>query len=639
MIGFHGNLQASRIQESCEMFGRRPNLFTFPGITAAFCLALLSGCFYDDGSTPPTQSAAAASGSDTSSTPPPTSVTIPPSSSSGGSSAPASMSGNPAVPTNLNASSGNASVTLTWSASDGASSYDVQRAISSGGPYVQIAAVLTTSYADTAVTNGTSYYYVVTAVNSVGESAGSSSVSALPTAPAGSPSIAVTPTLPVTPYGGKLQFVGVLSGASGATIVWSMRETGNVGTITSTGLYTAPTVAGTYHVVATSSLDSQLTAAAAVTVTAPLGNVPALTAGVWTNITPPASPAGLPQWFGFAEIEIDPSNPNVLYACADQLGIWKSTNRGGSWTLLGTPPAVAASPSNSYTTPYLDSPIEIRVDPADSTHLIATQGVRGTAQGFWVSHNGGVTWTMPTAFYTLARSTTTADVTQIAVDPTSFNHILVMSHSPWVGLGNGGVMETTDGGTTWTAHAPVAGWPTGSAGVGFAYDPPNSQGNSATWLVGTDGDGYWRTTNSGGSWTQVSANSSGHGGASFSYTPAGVLYTGGTGYPQRSTDNGVTWTTVSTGLPYRYYYNVWNDGTTLYTSPSYPSTIGGGGSGAGQQPMFVSAITDGATYTGFKGGAQTWDNGPFSMRFDATNCIIYTANWANGVWATKPLTC
>jgi hypothetical protein len=599
------------------MFGQRLNVLTVSGITAAFCLAMLSGCFYDNGGTSPNQSAAAASGSDTSSAPatssmpPPTSVTIPPS------SAPA----NPVVPTNLNASSGDASVTLTWTASSGASSYNVERATSSGGSYVQIAAVLTTSYTDTAVTNGASYYYVVTAVNSA------------------SPSITLTPTLPVTPYGGKVQFVGVLSGASGATIVWTMQESGNVGTVTGTGLYTAPTVAGTYHVVATSSVDSKLAATAAVTVTAPLGNAPALTAGVWTNITPPASPAGLPQWFGFAEIEIDPSNPNVLYACADQLGIWKSTNRGGSWTLLGTPPAVAASPSNGYTTPYIDSPIEIRIDPNDSTHLIVTEGVRGTSQGFWVSHNSGATWTMPTAFYNMGTTTTTTDVTQMSVDPTNFNHVLVMSHSAWPQNSSnpGGVMETSDGGATWTAHSPA--WTTiGSAAVTIAYQP-GVQGNSTTWLVGTDGDGYWRTTNSGGSWSQVTTNSSGHGGAAFSYTPSGVLYTGGTGYPQRSTDNGITWTTVSTGLPFRYYYNVWNDGTTLYTSPSYPSTIGGGGSGAGQQPMFVSAITDGATYTAFKGGAQTWDNGPYSMRYDATNCIVYTANWANGVWATKPLAC
>ena len=40
----------------------------------------------------------------------------------------------------------------------------------------------TTSYTDTGVTNGTTYYYVVAAVNTAGESANSSQVSATPTA-------------------------------------------------------------------------------------------------------------------------------------------------------------------------------------------------------------------------------------------------------------------------------------------------------------------------------------------------------------------------------------------------------------------------------------------------------------------------
>src|SRR5882672_9081443 len=67
----------------------------------------------------------------------------------------------PATPTNLMATAGNAQASLTWSASSGATSYNVKRATTSGGPYTQLAAPTTTSYTDTTLTNGTTYYYVV----------------------------------------------------------------------------------------------------------------------------------------------------------------------------------------------------------------------------------------------------------------------------------------------------------------------------------------------------------------------------------------------------------------------------------------------------------------------------------------------
>jgi hypothetical protein len=60
----------------------------------------------------------------------------------------------------------------------------VQRSSSNGGPYTTIATGVTAvSYIDTGVTNGTTYYYVVQAVNTVGTSASSTSASATPEAP------------------------------------------------------------------------------------------------------------------------------------------------------------------------------------------------------------------------------------------------------------------------------------------------------------------------------------------------------------------------------------------------------------------------------------------------------------------------
>jgi cellulose 1,4-beta-cellobiosidase len=90
----------------------------------------------------------------------------------------------PAAPTGLTATAGDTEILLDWndnSESDIAS-YSVWRDTSTGGPYTEIASGLTTSaYTDTGRTNGTTYYYVVTAFdNANNESSDSSEASATP---------------------------------------------------------------------------------------------------------------------------------------------------------------------------------------------------------------------------------------------------------------------------------------------------------------------------------------------------------------------------------------------------------------------------------------------------------------------------
>jgi cellulose 1,4-beta-cellobiosidase len=98
----------------------------------------------------------------------------------------------PPVPTGLTATGGNAQVALAWNASSGATSYNVKRATTLGGPYTPITSRTSTSYTDAAVTNGTTYYYVVSAVNASGESGNSSEASATPQATAPAPPSGLT---------------------------------------------------------------------------------------------------------------------------------------------------------------------------------------------------------------------------------------------------------------------------------------------------------------------------------------------------------------------------------------------------------------------------------------------------------------
>ena len=86
----------------------------------------------------------------------------------------------PPAPTGLVAApSGKKKINLTWNASTGAISYKAKRAAVSGGPYTTIATGITsTSYLDSGLTSGTTYYYVVSAVNGAGESPNSGQASA-----------------------------------------------------------------------------------------------------------------------------------------------------------------------------------------------------------------------------------------------------------------------------------------------------------------------------------------------------------------------------------------------------------------------------------------------------------------------------
>src|SRR6202043_4134377 len=93
----------------------------------------------------------------------------------------------PAAPTGLAASAnGTAAIDLSWAASSGATSYNVLRSTTSGLEAL-LASATTSPYHDTGVSAGTTYYYVVQAVNSGGTSANSNEATAttVPSAPSG----------------------------------------------------------------------------------------------------------------------------------------------------------------------------------------------------------------------------------------------------------------------------------------------------------------------------------------------------------------------------------------------------------------------------------------------------------------------
>jgi len=88
------------------------------------------------------------------------------------------------APPVLTALAGDNRVTLSWSGASGATRFSVKRSTSAGGPYTPIAADLKPrTYVDTSVVNGTTYYYVVSAINGAGESGDSNEAAATPKTP------------------------------------------------------------------------------------------------------------------------------------------------------------------------------------------------------------------------------------------------------------------------------------------------------------------------------------------------------------------------------------------------------------------------------------------------------------------------
>ena len=100
----------------------------------------------------------------------------------------------PPAPTGLTATAGSSQVSLSWTASSGATSYNVKRGNTPGGPYPTVISVTAASYVDTGLTNGMTYYYVVSALNATGESGNSAEVSAMPVASVVLASLSISPS-------------------------------------------------------------------------------------------------------------------------------------------------------------------------------------------------------------------------------------------------------------------------------------------------------------------------------------------------------------------------------------------------------------------------------------------------------------
>jgi fibronectin type 3 domain-containing protein len=336
----------------------------------------------------------------------------------------------PATPAGLSASPGNAQVTLSWAASSRASSYHVKRSAVSGGPYTQVGAPSGASYVDASVTNGTKYFYVVSAVNSAGESANSAEASATPTAPASAPA---SPTN-LQAMAGNAQVSLSWSGSTSATSYNVKRSS------TSGGPYTklsSPT--------ATSYVDIGLTngtkyfyVVSAVNSSGESANSSEVSATPTTPASAAAAPANLQATAGNAQVSLTWSASTG----ATSYDVKGSTTSGGPYAQIGT------SSTNSYTDFGLTN---------GTTYYYVVSAVNSVGQ----SANSAQATATPAA-------PANPDVT-ITIDPAN-THLI----SPYIyginfysGIGGAPPNLTFDraGGDRWTAY----NWETNASNAGSDY--------------------------------------------------------------------------------------------------------------------------------------------------------------------------
>ena len=252
--------------------------------------------------------------------------------------------------------SGTSDTAVTWKASGGN--------ISSGGMY-------------TAPMSAGSFVVTATSMADTSKSASA----AVSVAAAATVAVTISPGSASLSSGGSQQFTAAVSGNSNTAVTWS--ATG--GSVSTSGLYTAPSAAGTYTVTATSAADTTKSASASVTVSA----APV----VAVSITPGSAslPTGGTQQFT-ASVS-GSSNTAVTWSATGGTitsGLYTASSAAGTYTVKATSVADSTKSASANVTVSAAPGVAVTISPVSASMLSSgTQQFTASVSG---SSNTAVSW-------------------------------------------------------------------------------------------------------------------------------------------------------------------------------------------------------------------------------------------------------
>ncbi len=243
----------------------------------------------------------------------------------------------------------------------------------------------------------------------------------------------------------------------------------------------------------------------------------------------------------------------TFYAASEFGGIFKSTDGGLEWEHLeGHLPMVTW---------------DVEVDPSNPNKVYATSffdGRLNSISGIQVSSDAGATWIHPlTAHANPALEGTPFDNTPQAgynaansrrTEPSAFGIGIRPDNTNIVFIGtNAGVARTTDGGLTWQIIDPTPLTPANANVWDVVVQAGGPMGQGIVDIVGDDG--HLRSVDGGNIWTNANSLPAGaRGRASISVSPDEsyvLLVAGANGSLFESDDAGVTWTNLGRTDPIR----------------------------------------------------------------------------------------
>ena len=190
--------------------------------------------------------------------------------------------------------------------------------------------------------------------------------------------VSVSPNRPTVGINAQQQFVATVSGSANSNVIW--RST--AGTITSSGLFTAPGVVESVTITATSVADPTAFGNAVVSV---------VLTGPIVSLSPPGATLGIGESQQFTATVTNSSNSAVTWTATggtiSSLGFYQAGNSAGIYSVTATS---VADPTRSATAQVTVKPITVTVTPVNSQILVGRQATfRAKVTG---TLNTGVTW-------------------------------------------------------------------------------------------------------------------------------------------------------------------------------------------------------------------------------------------------------